>query len=55
MNEVMKLVKDLDLKVKNQGFDNGCTLDVEVITSAVESLKTKVQFLVDTGHKIKLK
>jgi len=55
MNEVMKLVKDLDLKIKNQGFDNGCTLDVEVIISKVEPLKTKVQLLEDTGHQIKMK
>jgi uncharacterized YigZ family protein len=55
MNEAMKLVKDLDLKVKNQGFEDGCTLDVEVIISTIEILKSKVQLLIDTGHKIKLK
>ena len=55
MNEVMKLVKDFELKVKNQGFDDGCTLDVEVIVSTVESLKIKVQLLIDTGHQIKMK
>lgn len=55
MNEVMKLVKDLDLNIKNQGFEDGCTLDIEVIVSRIEVLKTKVQLLIDTGHKIKLK
>jgi uncharacterized YigZ family protein len=55
MNEVMKLVKDLNLNIKNQGFENDCTLDVEVIVSKIEVLNTKVQLLIDTGHKIKLK
>lgn len=55
MNAVMKLVKELDLKINAQGFDDGCTLDVEVIISTVKSLKTKVQLLIDTGHNIKLK
>ena len=55
MNEVMKLVKDLDLNIKNQGFEDGCTLDIEVIVSKVKTLKTKVKLLADTGHKVKLK
>lgn len=55
MNEVMKLVKDLDLNIKNQGFEEGCTLEVEVIVSKIETLKTKTQLLMDTGHQIKLK
>ncbi len=55
MNEVMKLVKDLGLKITNQGFENQCTLDVEVIVSKVDHLHTKLQLLQDLGRSIKLR
>lgn len=29
MNDVMKVVKDLDLKIKNQQFDNQCVIEIE--------------------------
>lgn len=29
MNDVMKVVKDLDLKIRNQQFDNQCVIEIE--------------------------
>ncbi len=29
MNDIMKIVKDFDLKIKNQQFDNQCVIEVE--------------------------
>lgn len=55
MNEVMKLVKDLDLKVKGQEYDSLCIMKLEVIISQMGNLKEKVTLLNDLSHPIELK
>lgn len=54
MNEVMKLVKEFDLQIKDQGYDGESILEVEVIISKVEELRSKHRFLKDIGSKIRL-
>ena len=29
MNDIMKVVKDFDLKIRNQRFDNQCSIEIE--------------------------
>lgn len=53
MNEVMKLVKDLDLKVKGQDYDSLCVMHLEVIISQMGNLEEKLKLLNDLGHPIK--
>lgn len=55
MNEVMKLVKDLDLKVKGQDYDSLCIMNLEVIISQMSNLNKKITLLNDLGHPIELK
>ncbi|MDB4447914.1 YigZ family protein [bacterium] len=55
MNEVMKLVKDLDLKIKRQDYDSLCIMNLEVIISQMGNLKEKVTLLNDLSHPIELK
>jgi len=55
MNEVMKLVKDLDLKVKGQDYDSQCVMHLEVIISQVDKLNEKVTLLNNLSHPIELK
>ena len=55
MNEAMKLVKDLDLKVKGQDYDSLCIMNLEVIISQMGNLKEKVTLLNDLSHPIELK
>ncbi len=55
MNSVMKLVKDLNLKILNQGYDEQCTLDVEVIVSTVATLEGKVELMQKTGSTLGMK
>lgn len=55
MNAVMKLVKDLSLKILNQGYEDQCTLDVEVIVSTVASLEEKVDLMQKMGNKLSFK
>jgi len=55
MNAVMKLVKDLDLKVLGQGYETQCTLDVEVIVSKVEMLESKAELMQKMGQGLRLK
>ncbi|WP_129714129.1 YigZ family protein [Pedobacter sp. SYP-B3415] len=43
MNIVMRLVKDENIKVLAQDFDNNCTMDVEVRQTATNRLLDKVQ------------
>ena len=49
MNEVMKLVKEFNLRITNQGYDQESTLDAEVIISKVDELQSKCRFLQDTS------
>lgn len=55
MNEVMKLVKDLDLKVKGQDYDTDCLMTLEVIISKLSLMNSKIQLLNDLGHHIHIK
>lgn len=55
MNRVMKLVKDLDLKILNQGYEAQCTLDVDVIVSKIELLEGKIDLMQKMGSPISLK
>ncbi|MFT6871040.1 MAG: putative YigZ family protein [Roseivirga sp.] len=55
MNGVMKLVKDLDLKIKRQDYDSLCVMHLEVIISQMGNLKEKVTLLNDLSHPIELK
>ena len=55
MNEVMKLVKDFDIKITNQGYDSKSTLNANILVSKTESLLAKVDLLNKTGHDIELK
>lgn len=55
MNGIMKLVKDLGLRILNQGYEEQCTLDVEVIVSAIKLLEDKVDLMQKTGSKLKFK
>jgi len=52
MNAVMKLVKDLDLSIKGQGYDSGCVMTIEVIVSKLEAMTEKLTLLNDLGHTI---
>ncbi len=54
MNSVMKLVKDLNLKINGQDYDSGCVMEVEVIISKWQTMANKLTLLNDTGHNIKL-
>lgn len=55
MNTVMKLVKDLNLNILDQGYDQQCTLDVEVIVSTVLTMKEKVNLMQKMGNKLSFK
>ena len=55
MNEVMKLVKDLDLKIKRQDYDSLCIVNLEVMISQMGNLKEKITLLNDLSHPIELK
>lgn len=55
MNDVMKLIKDFDLKIKDQVFEMECQIKAEAIVSLTEGLVNKVQLMNDTGSPIKLK
>ncbi|MFY0591029.1 IMPACT family protein [Roseivirga sp.] len=54
MNEVMKLVKDLELKIKGQDYDTGCVMTLEVIVSKMAIMHEKLTLLNDLGHNIKI-
>ncbi len=48
-NEVMRLVKDLDLKIVSQKYEADCSLTVKVQVDQTEMLLKKLQLLKDTG------
>ena len=52
MNEVMKLVGTLDLKILDQGYEDMSTLTVAVLASKRVNLTEKITFLNNIGHKI---
>ena len=45
MNDVMRLVKELDLEIKNQKFDNTCNLELMIRESLLEEFLAKVDDL----------
>ncbi|ELR69109.1 protein co-occurring with transport system [Fulvivirga imtechensis AK7] len=53
-NEVMRLINDFEIRVKDQVFEVACILKGEVKVTLVQALKEKVQLLKDTGHKLEL-
>ncbi|OEJ99873.1 IMPACT family protein [Roseivirga misakiensis] len=52
MNEVMKLVKDLELNIKGQDYDSGCVMTIGVIVSKMAKMNEKLTLLNDLGHSI---
>lgn len=52
MNEVMKLVGALDLKILDQGYEDMSTLTVAVLASKRINLTERITFLNNIGHKI---
>lgn len=52
MNEVMKLVKDFDLKIKEQQFEMTCRLEATCLISKTQELAAQVKLLNDTGTPI---
>lgn len=52
MPAVMKLVKDFDLKVISQSFEQICTLEAEALLSVQDALMRKVELLNATGTSI---
>ena len=55
MNAVMKLCKELDLKITGQSYESQCTLEAEVIVSRLELLERKWDLMHKTGSDIRLK
>lgn len=43
MNDVMKVVKDFDLKIKNQQFDNQCTIEIDFRKSLSNQILGKLE------------
>lgn len=43
MNDVMKIIKDEDLKIYNQEFDVGCRLDVDIRQSSLNAIIAKLE------------
>lgn len=43
MNDVMKVVKDFDLKIKNQQFDNQCTIEIDFRQSLSNQILGKLE------------
>ena len=43
MNDIMKVVKDFDLKIKNQQFDNQCIIEIEFRTSLSTQVLGKLE------------
>lgn len=42
MNDVMKIVKDMDLEMSNQVFDLSCCMDVKVRLSAIDDFMSRI-------------
>jgi len=48
-SEVMRLVKDMDLKIESQTYEIECSLVIKVQVDQTEMLMKKLQLLKDTG------
>ncbi len=55
MNQVMKLIKELDIKIVEQGYEEMSIIKATILVSKTDQLVEKVKFLNDTGHEIALK
>ncbi len=54
-NEVMRLIKDCEIKINQQTFEADCKIIGEVAESLVKMVSDKVKLLKDTGTSITLK
>ncbi|MCI7310769.1 MAG: YigZ family protein [Prevotella sp.] len=45
MNKVMKIIKDMDVKILQQDFDNVCTIKMAIIQSRGQELQDKLDHL----------
>lgn len=45
MNDVMKIIKDYDLEISNQSFDNDCKMSVTVREGLLEEITSKLEKL----------
>lgn len=45
MNKVMKIIKDMDVKILQQDFDNVCTIKMAIIQSRGQELQDKLEHL----------
>ncbi|MDD7462682.1 MAG: YigZ family protein [Prevotellaceae bacterium] len=45
MNKVMKIIKDMDVKILQQDFDNVCTIKMAIIQSRGQELQDKLDYL----------
>jgi uncharacterized YigZ family protein len=53
--EVMRLIKDFELTIKEQLFENNCILEVQYKLKFENELLEKIRLLTVTGHKIEWK
>ena len=50
MNEVMKIIKDDDLEISNQNFDNNCSLEITVRKSQLNQVLQKLDKVDSLGY-----
>jgi uncharacterized YigZ family protein len=55
MNVVMKMVKELDINIIDQGYKEKSELKATILVSKTEQLQNRVELLNNTGHDITLK
>ena len=55
MNVVMKMVKELDINIIDQGYTEKSELKATILVSKTEQLQNRVELLNNTGHDITLK
>ncbi len=53
--QVMKLVKDFELKIVDQQFNESCRMEVDVLVSVLESLHERLRLMNATGTAISVK
>ena len=54
-NEIMKLVKKLNLNLKSKSFENECQFIIDININQVKLFQVRIQLLIDLGHSIKLR
>jgi uncharacterized YigZ family protein len=52
--EVMRLIKEFDLVIKKQSFDERCFLTFDYKIETEKNLLEKIQLLIATGHRIEI-